>query len=338
MQEARFYEKLEEGRVRCYLCPHSCRISPGRLGLCRARKNEEGVLYTLNYGQISSWGVDPIEKKPLYHFYPGTQIFSVGTFGCNFHCGFCQNWQIAHGNPSIQEVSPEELVKIACGARERSGSIGIAYTYSEPLIWYEYVYDAARCAHEEGLKNALVTNGSVREEPLKELLPFVDAMNVDVKAFTEDFYEEICHGKLAPVLRTVEVAHSRCHVEITNLIVPTKNDREEEIAALVDWVASLDPAIPLHFSRYFPQYKFDLPPTPLATLKKAREIALKKLKYVYIGNAWELGGNDTCCPVCRSLLVERTGYQTRVKGLQECRCSNCGAKIEIVGNGIRGNH
>lgn len=330
MQEARFYEKLEDGRVWCHLCPQNCRISPGHVGFCRARKNEGGVLYTLNYGRISAWGIDPIEKKPLYHFYPGTQIFSVGTFGCNFHCGFCQNWQIAHGEPLTQTCSPAELVEIACRAEERSGSIGIAYTYSEPLIWYEYVCDAARLAREKGLKNVLVTNGSVQEEPLRELLPYIDAMNIDVKAFTEDFYREICRGKLGPVLRTVEIAHGRCHVEITNLIVPTKNDGEEEIAALVDWVASLDPAIPLHFSRYFPQYRFNLPPTPLATLKKAREIALKKLKYVYIGNAPELGEDDTFCPNCRNLLIERTGYRTTVTGLRERRCTQCGREIEIV--------
>ncbi len=330
MQEARFYEKLDGERVWCHLCPQNCRIRPGGLGFCGARKNEAGVLYTLNYGHISAWGVDPIEKKPLYHFYPGAQIFSVGTFGCNFHCGFCQNWEIAHGDPLTREYSPRELVELALGAMERSRSIGIAYTYSEPMVWYEYVFDVAKLAREKGLKNVLVTNGSVQEEPLRELLPCVDAMNIDVKAFTGDFYREICHGKLDPVLRTVEAAHSRCHVEITNLIVPTKNDGEEEIAALVDWIASLDPAIPLHFSRYYPRYKFDLPPTPLKTLKKAREIALQKLKYVYIGNAWELGENETRCPVCRNLLVDRSGYRVRIMGLRGRCCSQCGAEIGIV--------
>ncbi|MDH7577489.1 MAG: AmmeMemoRadiSam system radical SAM enzyme [Bacillota bacterium] len=330
MQEARYYEKIEGDRVWCHLCPQNCRIRPGHVGFCRARKNEGGVLYTLNYGRISAWGVDPIEKKPLYHFYPGSQIFSVGTFGCNFHCGFCQNWQIAHGDPLTQKCSPGELVEIALEAKERSGSIGIAYTYSEPMIWYEYVFDVAKLAREKGLKNVLVTNGSVQEEPLRELLPYVDAMNVDVKAFTNQFYREICHGRLDPVLRTVEEARNWCHVEITNLIVPTKNDAEEEIKALVDWIASLDPALPLHFSRYFPQYKLNLPPTPLGTLKKAREIALQKLQYVYIGNAPELGVDDTFCPVCRNLLVERTGYRTSVHGLRAGRCTQCGTTIEIV--------
>lgn len=283
MQEARYYEKLDEQQVWCHLCPQNCRIKPGMLGYCRARQNQDGVLYTLNYGKLTSWGIDPIEKKPLHRYYPCSLIFSVGTFGCNFRCGFCQNWEIAQGDPATKEVTPEELVEIALEAR-RSGSIGIAYTYSEPMIWYEFVYDTAERAHHEGLKNILVTNGFVQKEPLTELLPFIDAMNIDVKAFTDEFYCKTCKGHLDPVLRTVEIAHQSCHVEITNLVVPEMNDSEEEIRSLVDWIASLDPSIPLHLSRYFPRYKFDQPPTPLATLNRAKEIAMKKLKYVYLGN------------------------------------------------------
>ncbi|MDR9756757.1 MAG: AmmeMemoRadiSam system radical SAM enzyme [Thermoanaerobacterales bacterium] len=254
----------------------------GRGSAGRAR-TKRGVLYTLNYGKLTSWGIDPIEKKPLHRFYPGSWIFSVGTFGCNFHCGFCQNWEIAHGDPPTKEVTAEELVGIALDAR-RAGSIGIAYTYSEPMIWYEFVYDTAKRAQQEGLKNVLVTNGFVQKEPFMELLPFIDAMNIDVKAFTDEFYRKTCGGRLEPVLRTVELAHQSCHVEITTLVVPGMNDSEEEISSLVDWIASLDPSIPLHLSRYFPRYKFDLPPTPIDTLKRAKEIALKKLKYVYLGN------------------------------------------------------
>jgi len=283
MQEARYYEKLDEQLVWCHLCPQNCKIKPGKKGICRARQNQDGVLYTLNYGQLTSWGIDPIEKKPLHRFYPGSWIFSVGTFGCNFHCGFCQNWQIAHRDPPTREVTPEELVEVAVDAK-KSGSIGIAYTYSEPMVWYEFVYDTAKRARQEGLKNVLVTNGFVQKEPLMELLPFIDAMNIDVKAFTDEFYRKTCGGRLGPVLRTVELAHQSCHVEITTLVVPGMNDSEEEISSLVDWIASLDPSIPLHLSRYFPRYKFDLPPTPIDTLKKAKEIALKKLKYVYLGN------------------------------------------------------
>lgn len=330
MIEARFYEKLADNYVHCHLCPHNCRVAPGKTGLCRVRKNEDGTLFTLNYALVASWAIDPIEKKPLYHFFPGSQIFSVGTFGCNFHCGFCQNWQLAHGNPPAEELSPQDLAAIALDAAKRTGSIGIAYTYSEPCMWYEYVYDTAKLAHEKGLKNVLVTNGYLQEEPLKEILPYIDAMNIDVKAFTDDFYKKICKGRLEPVLKTVERAYRSCHVEITNLLVPGQNDSEEEVAALVSWLASLSPEIPLHFSRFFPQYQFNDPPTPLETLKRAREIALQKLKYVYLGNAWELGEMDTYCPVCGHLLVKRGADQIRVLGLDENRCRQCGSCIEIV--------
>lgn len=333
MQEARYYKKLDSGRVRCRLCPQNCRIPSGRTGLCRARKNEDGVLYTLNYGKISSSGVDPIEKKPLYHFFPGSTILSVGTFGCNLECGFCQNWEIAHGEPMTEDVSPDDLVKIALEARRRSDSIGIAFTYSEPLIWYGYVYDTARLSHEQGLKNVLVTNGFIQREPLRELLPLIDAMNVDVKAFKDDFYHEICRGKLAPVMQTVETAqHAGCHVEITTLLVPGKNDGEEEITGLVDWIAALDAGLPLHFSRYFPRYHMDLPATPLQTILRAREIASSKLKYVYIGNVQELGAdvNNTYCPDCRHLLVSRSGYRVTAPGLRDGQCTKCGTAAGIV--------
>jgi len=331
VQEALYYEQLDEGRVWCHLCPQNCKISPERHGICRARQNIEGKLYTLNYGKVTSGGVDPIEKKPLYHYYPGTNIFSVGTFGCNFRCGFCQNWEIAHGDsPPTREVTPETLVEIALEAQKRSGSIGIAYTYSEPLIWYEFVYDTAKIAQQKGLKNVLVTNGFVQKEPLLELLPFVDAMNIDVKAFTDDFYRKTCSGRLEPVLKTVELAQQSCHVEITNLVVPGMNDSDQEIIGLVDWIASIDPGIPLHFSRYFPQYEFDLPSTPLETMIRVFKLASSKLQYVYIGNAWEIAENDTLCPECGSLLIERSGYGVQVKGLEENKCRECGYEARVV--------
>lgn len=331
MQEAMYYEQLDEQLVRCHLCPHNCKIKPGRLGICRARENRDGVLYSLNYGQITSWNVDPIEKKPLYHYYPGRNIFSVGTFGCNFHCGFCQNWEIAHGeSPVTREITTDALVEIALEAENKSGSIGIAYTYSEPMIWYEFVYDTAKTAHQKGLKNVLVTNGFVQKEPLQELLPFVDAMNIDVKSFTDDFYRKTCGGRLEPVLKTVELAQKSCHVELTNLVVPGMNDSDQEITDLVDWIASLDPGIPLHFSRYFPCYQFDKPPTPLKTLARVLEIARKKLKYVYIGNAWEMNENDTFCPRCGNLLIKRFGYGVDIKGLEGNKCLNCGHETRVV--------
>lgn len=331
MKEALFYEKDEENRVFCRLCPRLCRIKEGGTGFCRVRKNQGGVLYSLNYGRVSSAAMDPMEKKPLYHFYPGSEIFSLGTFGCNLACGFCQNWQIAHATPPTAYLSPQEAVAAAQKYRD-SGSpcVGIAYTYNEPFIWYEYVYDTARLAREKGLKNVLVTNGYVSEEPLREILPYIDAMNIDVKGFTAGYYREVCKGSLEPVLRTVEVAARHCHVELTTLLVPGLNDSEEEIRSLVDWVASLDPEIPLHFSRYFPNYKFALPPTPLSTLLKAREIAREKLKYVYIGNAPELGAGDTLCPSCGCTLIRRFGYHVQVEGLEGNRCRHCGEKIRVV--------
>lgn len=330
VQEARYYEQLDADYVRCCLCPHSCKIGPGRLGFCRARRNTAGVLYTLNYGQVTSFGVDPVEKKPLYHFFPGSQILSVGTFGCNFRCGFCQNWEIAHGRPAVQEVTPEALVELALKAREQSGSIGIAYTYSEPLIWYEFVYDTAVLAREEGLKNVLVTNGYIQQEPLAELLPLIDALNIDVKGFTDDYYREVCSGRLEPVLQTVESAYKAgCHLELTNLLVTGMNDSEEDVSALVDWIASLDPAIPLHLSRYFPQYRFELPPTPPERMSRAREVARSRLRYVYVGNLWD-AENDTLCPQCHNLLIRRTGYGVELRGLKGDRCSRCGSKAEVV--------
>ncbi|MGB9803090.1 AmmeMemoRadiSam system radical SAM enzyme [Desulfofundulus sp.] len=285
MQEALFYEKGDGGIAFCRLCPRFCKIREGNTGFCRVRKNQQGTLYTLNYGRVSSYGLDPIEKKPLYHFYPGSDIFSLGSVGCNLHCGFCQNWQIAHADPRTVYLSPEEAVAAAKEQVARGyPCVGLAYTYNEPFVWYEYVYDTARLARKEGLKNVLVTNGYVNEEPLRRLLPYIDAMNIDVKGFSGEYYREVCAGHLEPVLRTVEFAHGHCHVELTTLLVPGLNDSEEEIRRLVDWVAALSPDIPLHFTRYFPNYKFDLPPTPLETLKRAREIALEKLHYVYLGN------------------------------------------------------
>ncbi|MEG6523375.1 AmmeMemoRadiSam system radical SAM enzyme [Desulfotomaculum sp. 1211_IL3151] len=285
MHEAMFYQSKEKGLLFCELCPKGCSIQEGHKGFCRVRENQKGVLYTLNYGKVSSYALDPMEKKPLYHFYPGTLILSLGTVGCNLRCGFCQNWQIAHGDPRTLNVTPEEAVALALEQRAKGlPCTGLAYTYSEPFMWYEYVYDTSRLAREAGLKNVMVTNGYVREEPLKKLLPYLDAMNIDVKGFTDGYYRENCVGQLGPVKRTVEIAQEKCHVELTTLLVPGLNDSPEEIAELVDWVASLNPAIPVHFSRYFPNYKFDLPPTPLAILRQAQEIAQKKLKHVHLGN------------------------------------------------------
>lgn len=333
MYEALFYEKKEDNRVQCRLCPKICTIKEGKAGFCRVRQNREGTLYATNYGKISSYGFDPIEKKPLYHFYPGSYILSLGTVGCNLRCGFCQNWKIAHGNPVTEDFSP---VRVLETARKRTGrgslNVGVAYTYSEPFMWYEFVWDTARLIKEAGLKNVLVTNGYVSETPLRQILPYIDAMNVDVKGFTDEYYRRNCVGHLEPVMRTVEIARRECHVELTTLLVTGLNDSSAEIEQLVDWIASLDPDIPMHFSRYSPNYQMSLPPTPLASLEQAREIAQKKLTYVYIGNAPELDAGGTRCPRCGRTVLERLGYITRATGLDGKNCRYCGRGIRLVGD------
>ncbi|HPZ42977.1 MAG TPA: AmmeMemoRadiSam system radical SAM enzyme [Bacillota bacterium] len=336
MREVIHYDRKEQNLTACRLCPKLCTIREGKYGFCRVRQNRGGTLYATNYGKVSSWALDPIEKKPLYHFYPGSDILSLGSVGCNLRCGFCQNWTIAHGDPPTRELTPAEVVELARQQRERGSNIGIAYTYNEPLMWYEYVRDTAPLAREAGLKNVLVTNGYINEAPLLELLPYIDAMNIDVKGFTDKYYRESCKGSLEPVLRTVEIAHTRCHVELTTLLVTGLNDSEEEISRLVDWVASLDPEIPLHFSRYFPNYEVDLPPTPLGTLLRAWEIARSRLAYVYIGNAPQLDAGDTICPGCGETLIVRMGYTTRVTGLEGKKCRACGREIRIAGE-VRGD-
>lgn len=283
---AMFFKRIEDSKVHCYLCPHNCVIKPGEMGACRARKNIEGNLYSLNYGRIAAVSLDPIEKKPLYRFHPGSMILSAGTFGCNMKCSFCQNWSIAHHVPETIDISPQELVEKALRMKKH-GNIGIAYTYNEPSIWYEFVYDASRLAKKEGLYNVMVTNGFISSEPLEKLLSSIDAMNVDVKAFTASFYKNICKASLDDVRKTVEIAARKCHVEVTTLVIPGLNDAIEEIAELSEWLASISPEIPLHQSRFFPNYRMqDKPQTPIDTLKKARERALKNLKFVYLGNVW----------------------------------------------------
>ena len=331
MREAIYYDKKAGGIVSCRLCPKYCVISPGQSGFCRIRHNKDGLLYATGYGRAASCGLDPIEKKPLYHFYPGARILSFGASGCNFHCEFCQNWTTVHNNPETARLTPEKAVSLAVEANgDDAPNAGIAYTYSEPLVWYEFVLETARQARAAGLKNVLVTNGYINETPLKELLPYIDAMNIDVKGFTEGFYRKYCAGAMAPVLRTVEIAlEQNCHVELTTLLITGLNDSPEEIQQLVAWTASLDSEIPIHLSRYFPNYKMDLPATSLATLKMAEGIARNKLSYVYLGNAPELGGQNTYCPSCGNLLINRTGYRTQLVDLHDKECGNCGKKINI---------
>jgi pyruvate formate lyase activating enzyme len=333
MKEASYYTVTDASKkaVQCELCPHRCKLAQGKTGICRVRKNIDGKLFTLIYNEFSSVSVDPIEKKPLYHFYPGKDILSLGTTGCNFRCTHCQNYEISqseYGQIPLRKLTPESAVEFC----KRHNSFGIAYTYNEPLIDYEWITDTANLAAENKLKNVLVTNGYINEEPLVNLLQYIDAANIDVKSFRDEFYQKICSAKIGPVLRTVEIMFKqKKHIEITYLIIPKHNDSGEEIEGLVDWISSLSPEIPLHFSRYFPHYKMSENATPLAKMERARRIALKHLRYVYLGNVWELEYNRTYCPDCSTVLVERAGYSSEIKNLlPESRCKKCNSDINII--------
>jgi len=327
--EALFWEQREGDRVQCLLCPHECRLAPGQRGLCRVRQNVDGVLRTLNHGRVSSVNLDPIEKKPLFHFHPGAVILSLGTVGCNLACAFCQNWEIAHREPGTRGLTPAHAVALATS---RPDNLGIAYTYNEPFIWYEFVLETAKLVKEAGLKNVLVTNGYVNEEPLRKLLPLVDALNVDIKSMRDRFYRELCRGRAEPPRRTVEIAKEMgCLVEVTNLVIPNWNDGDDDLRALIDWVAKVDADIPLHFSRYHPDYEMSEPPTPVETLVRAREMAREKLHYVYLGNVWVEGAEDTTCPHCGRVVVERRGFSVAKAAVKDGRCEFCGGTVAIVG-------
>lgn len=330
MKEARFFKRSDTGEVQCFLCPHHCRVQEGKTGICRVRKNIDGTLYALTYGKVTSLALDPVEKKPLYHFHPGRYILSIGSVGCNFRCPFCQNWHISQASPEeyvLHEITKETLLRVA---RERD-SLGISFTYNEPLVWWEFVYDVAVLFQAEGLKNVLVTNGYIEEEPLRELLPLIDAMNIDLKSMEETFYQRYCRAKLAPVLATIEAAwKAGVHVELTHLVVTGLNDTLEGIQKLVDWVAGLSPFIPLHISRYFPAYQLSNPPTSVAFLEKAFQIAREKLSFVYLGNVWDEEKNSTLCPSCGRVIVARQGYSVQVVGLDGSRCRFCGRDLPFV--------
>ncbi len=293
------------------------------------RRNVGGVLRCLTYGRVTAVNLDPIEKKPLFHFCPGTLILSLGSWGCNLSCVFCQNWSISQQEAPTRALSPEQAVQIADETRTQ-GNVGIAYTYNEPMIWFEYVYDTAKLAREHGLKNVLVTNGIIEEEPLEELLPLIDAMNVDIKSLDDEFYRRLANGSGEAARRTVEKAFGRCHVEITYLIVTGENDKDEDFRALTEWAASISTSLPVHLSRYFPAYKFTAPPTSLQTLQRAYEIVSEKMRFVYVGNASIGVGDNTVCPKCGRVAVRRSGYHTEVVGVSEGRCSNCGEDLNIV--------
>lgn len=311
LHPAMWYEKLAGGMVHCLLCPNSCRLSDGQFGICRARKNVGGELHSLVYGRIASAHVDPIEKKPFFHVLPGTKSFSIATPGCNMRCLFCQNWEISQAFPwevQTSAATPEQVVEAAL----KSGCRSIAFTYTEPIIFYEYMLDIAKLAKARGLKTVVVSNGYINRAPLLELLKYIDAYKVDFKAFREGFYKELTGGSLEPVLETMmTIRQQGVWLEIVNLLVPGKNDSEEEIRAMARWIREkLGDDVPLHFSRFHPQHKFqNLPPTPEEKVIRAREIALEEgLKYVYTGNVAFPAGEATYCPKSGDVAIERQAY------------------------------
>jgi pyruvate formate lyase activating enzyme len=328
MREAMFWEKLDSDRVRCGLCRHACVIPPGKRGICGVRENREGQLLSLVYGRLIAENIDPIEKKPLFHYRPGSRSYSIATVGCNFHCRHCQNAEISqwpHTGRAIpgREVPPEEVV----GAALDAGCRSISYTYTEPTIFYEYAYDTALLAHEKGLGNVWVSNGYTSTAALERIAPVLDAVNVDLKGFTEKFYREVAGATLSGVLATLrDYRRLGIWLEITTLIIPGWNDSDEELAAIARFIAEeLGDQIPWHVTAFYPTYKMlDHPPTPTATLRRARQIGLEAgLKHVYVGNVPDAIGENTYCPTCGELLIERHGFRLGEIHLEHGACGKC---------------
>jgi pyruvate formate lyase activating enzyme len=331
MKEALFYSKGIEDATTCKLCPHNCIIYKGKRGKCGIRINKDGILYSEVYGRPVAIHTDPIEKKPLYHFYPGSQVLSIGTLGCNLKCSFCQNCEISQttGKDRSYEItkSNSEIILLA---QEKQTNIGLAYTYNEPIIYYEYMTDLAIAIHNKGMKNVMVSNGFVNPEPLSELLHHIDAFNIDLKSFDNDFYHKYTASNLEPVLNTIKTIYSSGkHLELTFLVIPGLNDGFEVFEDMTDWIVKeTSRKTVLHISRYFPRYQLKIPPTPIKILEGLYYRAKKKLDFVYMGNVAETNGQDTFCPVCQSLLLHRSGYYTKNEGLNEQgSCIKCNEKV-----------
>jgi len=328
--EAKYYETLENGLVRCLLCPRHCTIPIGGKGFCLVRKNAGGILVTSVFSEITSAAYDPIEKKPLYHFYPGSVIFSIGTNGCNLDCKSCQNWEISRRETEREVLTPEMAVSYA----GRYGSIGIAYTYNDPIIWFEYLLETAPLVKEAGYVNVMVTNGNIELEPLRELLPFIDAFNVDLKGMDRDYYLKFSAMPNPNVWRVCEeIKKAGKHLELTKLIVPGFDQfTPEYFERFAKWIReNLGPDVPIHYSRFFPAYKLmDTPPTPVEVLNTAYEVSREYLYYVYVGNVIEPERESTYCPNCGALLVRRVGYNVEVLFGKDGKCPECGRKVDFV--------
>jgi pyruvate formate lyase activating enzyme len=333
LHEAMFYEQYAEGIVLCKLCPHSCKLQNGQIGICRTRTSDGTKLYTLAYGNPVALHLDPMEKKPLYHFYPGSAILSLGTAGCNFRCLNCQNYSISQVSPkdiSSLSYTPEAIVETAL----ELGSKFIAYTYTEPTVFYEFMFDTAKLAQKKGIKNVMITNGYIQPEPLDLLLTVMDAFNIDLKAFNKQTHRKLTGGELEPVLSSLKQVHkSGRWLEITNLMVTGYTDKLDEFTQMVDWLLENDFAsVPLHISRFFPAYKLaNSTPTDVHIIEQARQIAIEKgIKFVYTGNIPTDPGQNTYCPTCQTLLIERQYYNTQVKHLVGGKCEKCGTEIPGV--------
>lgn len=359
VHEARFSEPLADKKVLCTLCPHDCRIADKGRGACSVRYNRNGRLYTLVYDKVVARGVDPIEKKPFFHFHPGSYAYSISTVGCNLRCSYCQNWQISQWPKDhlparldqADEAAPEPICplldtldaaipgepitpsEIVCAA-ERTHCLAICYTYTEPTIFFELAQDTALLAKEAGLKNGFVSNGFIKEAPLRAIAPLLDVVNVDLKFFRDESYRRISRARLGPVLEAIRLYHALgVWVEVTTLLVPGLNDTDEELTQIAEFLCDIDPAIPWHLSRYFPAYRMhDHPPTPIETLRRAAEIGRRTgLRYIYGGNAPGEGDEDTRCHQCGARLIERFGFVVRQNRIRGGACPECGMPVAGVG-------
>lgn len=333
--EAKYWLKREDKKVKCILCPQGCDIADGDAGKCLVRINKGGKLYAASYGKFASICLDPIEKKPLFHFYPTYKILSIGGIGCNFSCKFCQNWELVEGVVPVRYISPEKLVSLAIEAKPQK-NIGIAFTYNEPTIWFEFIIDTAKILKKVSpdLKIVLVTNGYMNSQPFDEISEFVDAMNIDLKFAKEELYKEVSDAHLKPVLASIKRAFEKFKktgkpfIELTYLVIPDINDSEEDFQKITDFIASIDDMIPLHISRFYPHFLMsDRPPTPVEVIKKAYEVARRKLKFVYVGNIWGDKGESTYCPSCGEILISRYGFSSRLENFDGNKCLRCGYEI-----------
>lgn len=329
MHEAKYYTRINDLQVKCMLCPHECIISDGKSGNCAVRSVKEGVLFADTYGKLAAIAIDPIEKKPLYHFYPGSSILSIGSVGCNLHCSFCQNSDISQYNDSLKKRLKSVSVKEVIGQMKENSLRLVAYTYNEPVVFFEYILDLARVVLAEGCESVMVTNGYINRNPLKEQIPYISAFNVDLKAYKDSFYRKTTGSSMKPVLDTIElIKRSDKHIEITFLVIPGLNDQKDDFLKMARFISQhFGRKQVLHISRYYPHYKLKIPPTPLATIIELTNIAKQELDFVYPGNTGLNIDSSSYCPGCGNILVERHNYLVKIRGVRDGQCASCGRGI-----------